>query len=144
MAYLNKRLQGTLVPRPLSYSVGDRIRGGFIMVMQQGEKIHVIIRRRFEDDLRRHFIGEVLEVDGLLARIEGYVFIFDTIINQYIRRTDKRTRIVGLADSGNIINILPTNADLQNTKYVENKEERLVVTDGKTFEMDINEFGVTH
>ncbi len=114
------------------------------MVLQKGEKIHIIIRRRFEDDLRRHFIGEVLEVDGILVRTEGYVFVFDTVINQYIRRKDKRIRIVGLADSGNIINVLPANADLKNTKYVENKEQRLVVTDEKTFELDINEFGFTH
>ena len=114
------------------------------MVVQQGEKIHIIIRRRFEDDLRRHFIGEVIEADGVLARIEGYVFVFDTAVNQYIQRKDKRIRIVGLADSGNIVNVLPADADLQNTKYIENKEQRLVVTDQKTFELDINEFGFTN
>lgn len=115
------------------------------MVVHQGEKIHIIIRRRFENDLRRHFIGEIIEVDGLLARTEGYVFVLDTTNNQYIRRKDMRTRLVSLADSGNIINVLPANADLQNTKYVEETtEQRLVVTDEKTFELDINEFGSSH
>jgi hypothetical protein len=40
-----------------------------------------------------------------LIRIEGYAFIFDNTSGRYIRRPEKRIRIIGLADSGNIINV---------------------------------------
>ncbi len=30
------------------------------MVLAQGEKVHVILRRNFEGDLRRHFVGEII------------------------------------------------------------------------------------
>lgn len=114
------------------------------MILEQGEKVHIIVRRRFEDDLRRHFIGEVVDVDTTVARLKGNTFVLDTTSNQYIRRPDMRIRIIGLSDSGSIINVLPVNADLEQAKYTQNAENRLVVTDGKTFSLDINEFGTSY
>ena len=111
------------------------------MVLEQGNKVHIMVRRQFEKDLRRHFVGEVLEVTGLLARVEGYAFVLETPSNQYVRRPDKRVRIIGLADSGNIIIVLPPEANLEQVKYVRSKDNHLTVTDGKSFALDINEFG---
>ena len=113
------------------------------MILEKGEKIHVITRRFFEGDLRWHFIGEIIEVSGALARVEGYVFVFDAGKNQYVQRPDKRSRILGLADSGLIINVLPENADLERTRYAHSQKNILVVTDGTTFTLDINEFSST-
>lgn len=113
------------------------------MILEQGEKVHVIVRRMFERDLRRHFVGNVLEVSGDLARVEGYVFVLDSRTNQYTRRPSKRIRLIGLTDPGNIINVLPPGADLERIRYIQSQEKRLVVTDGETFNLDINEFGTT-
>lgn len=113
-----------------------------MLVLSPGEKIHVIVRRKFEGDLRRHFIGEVLAVNETVARVEGYVFVVDNVTNQYLRRPDQRTRLIGLADAGYIINVLPAKTDLANAHYTQNKDGKLVVTDGKTFALDVNEFGV--
>jgi hypothetical protein len=113
------------------------------MLLELGEKIHLMVRRKFEDDLRRHFIGEVLVADSSVARVAGYVFIFDYSANEYIRRPEKRIRIIGLADSGNIINVLPITADIEKAEYTQSRENKLVVTDNKTFTLDINEFGLT-
>ena len=41
------------------------------MVIDKGEKIHIVTRRNFEGDLRRHFVGEVVEVQDAAVRIEG-------------------------------------------------------------------------
>jgi hypothetical protein len=113
------------------------------MLLELGEKIHLVVRRKFKDDLRRHFIGEVLVADSGVARVAGYVFIFDYSANEYIRRPEKRIRIIGLADSGNIINVLPITADIEKAEYTQSRENKLVVTDNKTFTLDINEFGLT-
>ncbi len=111
------------------------------MILEQGEKVHVMVRRAFERDLRRHFIGKVIDVSGVLARMEGHVYVHDAAANQYIRRPDRRIRVFSLADAGNIINILPQEADLEQAKYTQVQGKKLVVTDGRTFTLDINEFG---
>jgi len=113
------------------------------MVLGQGEKVHLMVRRLFEKDLRRHFIGEVVEVSEHLARMEGHVYVLDNATGQYSRRPTRRIRVIGLADPGNIINVLPPGADLENVKYVESQQGALVVTDDKTFTLDVNEFGAT-
>ena len=112
------------------------------MVLELGEKIHVIIRRNFEGDLRRHFIGEVIAASGILVRLAGYAFVLDSTTGKYIRCPEKRIRIISLAESGYVINVLPANAEIQNAQYTKTQENRLVVSDGKTFSLDINEFGV--
>ena len=113
------------------------------MVIEKGEKVHLIMRRLFETDLRRHFIGEVLQVSGDLVRAKGYVFVLDRVTNQYIRRPEKRIRLIGLSDPLNIINVLPPNADVEEAIYTRSKDGKLIVTDGEAFSLDINEFGAT-
>jgi len=113
------------------------------MVLEQGEKIHVIMRRNFENDLRRHFIGEVVIANETLARVEGFAFVLDSTSGRYIRRPEKRIRIISLTDSGNIINVLPDNANIEDAQYTQTQDSKLVVSDGKTFSLDINEFGAS-
>ena len=74
---------------------------------------------------------------------KGYVFVLDLNQNQYIRRPEKRIRLFGLADSGHIINVLTPNADLASAKYIISQDKVLVITDEKTFSLEINEFGST-
>lgn len=110
------------------------------MILEIGEKIHVMVRRNFETDLRRHFIGEVTAISGLMVRVEGNVYVLNMGTSEYIQRPSKRVRLFGLADSGNIINVLPSESDLANAVYTYTKDGRLVVTDKQTFSLDINEF----
>ena len=44
------------------------------MIVSKGEKVHVIMRRFFDEAVRRHFVGEIKEADGAIVRLEGYVF----------------------------------------------------------------------
>ena len=111
------------------------------MILEQGEKVHIIIRRNFEGDLRRHFIGEIVAANNTLARVTGYAFVLDNTTVQFVRRPEKRMRLFGLAESGTIINILPLNTDVESSLYKQSPEGKLVVTDSKNFTLDINEFG---
>ena len=111
------------------------------MPISVGEKLHVITRRLFEGDLRRHFAGVVTAVEGNIVRLEGYVFIFDTRANAWDRRHEKRTRIVGVGDSGHIIKVIPPEVEIDALVYQLDASRHLVVTDGKKFALDINEFG---
>ncbi|MBZ0165486.1 MAG: hypothetical protein K8I00_01675 [Candidatus Omnitrophica bacterium] len=114
---------------------------GITMVLQQGEKVHVITRRLFDGDLRRHFVGEIKAVADGIARVEGYVFVYDSGISGFVKREEIRTRIVSISDFGQVINVIPANVNLDNLVYKFTPQQRLVVTDNADFHLDINEFG---
>ncbi|MBI4460145.1 MAG: hypothetical protein HY648_08820 [Acidobacteria bacterium] len=113
------------------------------LLLNKGEKIHVIARRRFEGDIRRHFVGEVRAATGNAARVEGYAFVFDKSSGIFVKRPERRSRIIGLLDAALIINILPPTVEVESLSYQMSGENHLVITDGKIFSLDINEFGVT-
>ncbi len=109
-------------------------------ILKPGEKVHVILRRRFDKDIRRHFAGEVEVYEPGLARATGYVFVIDDL-NQhlFVKRPDKRTKIFPLTDGELIVNVLPQTVDIEEVRY-ELKDRSLIVTDG-TWKMDVKEFG---
>lgn len=110
------------------------------MLLKPGEKIHVITRRLFDGDLRRHFVGQVVAASENTARVQGFVFVFYPGSNEYVRRPEVRERILALNDAGNIINVIPENINLGDLVYRASEQNRLVVTDNKSFHLDINEF----
>ena len=111
------------------------------MVIRAGEKVHILTRRLFTEDVRRHFVGEIKAVDGSLARVEGYVFVFDGARNDWVKRAEKRLRILSLADSGHIVKVIPPEVVLDELQYQVSSDKRLTITDGRDFSLDINEFG---
>ncbi len=113
------------------------------MVVRLGDKLHVIARRLFEGDLRRHFAGEIKEVSGDLALLEGHVFIFNPNTNEYQRMPEIRQRVIGLSSAGLIINVLPRELVIADLAYRMNKENRLVLTDFAGYSLDIHEFGAS-
>lgn len=111
------------------------------MIIKTGEKLHVITRRLFDGDVRRHFSGVVTEVEGALVRLEGYVFVFEGGTNSWIKRPEKRTRILSVGDSGHIVKVMPQNVDLEALTYKLSPAKHMCVTDEKEYWLDINEFG---
>jgi len=111
------------------------------MLIDIGEKIHIIERRLFESDVRRHFVGVVERVDAAAMRVRGYVFTHDTGSSQYLRSQDQRIRILPLISSGFIVNVIDPSTEIDDVRYLLNEMGRLVVTDGAGFSLDINEFG---
>jgi hypothetical protein len=111
-----------------------------VMLLKPGEKIHVITRRLFEGDPRRHFAGEVVAANESIARVKGYAFVFNPGPNNYVRRPDLRERIISLVDAGNVINVILVDVNLEDLVYRPSEGNRLVVTDNGSFRLDINEF----
>ncbi len=107
-----------------------------------GEIVHVIARRSFDGDLRRHFVGRIVAAEGLSVRLEGYVFAFDISHKElFVKLDEERTRILNLGDSGLIVNVLPRETDVEKVHYVQEADGKLVVTDGKAFSLCMQEFG---
>jgi hypothetical protein len=109
-------------------------------VLKEGEIVHVITRRQFEKDAIRHFVGEVKAASDTVARVRGYLFVYDMVKGHFVRRRNPRVRIVPLADSGTIVNVLPNNVDPDSLTYEIGDEEQLVLTDKKAFTYNLNEF----
>ena len=111
------------------------------MLIESSEKVHVVVRRTFETDLRRHFIGEIKVAIDSIARIEGYFLVFDKSKNTFIKKPNLRVTIMDLSNSGYWVNIIPKDVKLADLKYIHDSNNKLALTDGKSFELDINEFG---
>jgi hypothetical protein len=110
-------------------------------ILGPGEKIHVMHRRRFEKDVRRHFVGEVESYEQGVARASGYVFVIDDLSKHlFVKRPDRRTKLISIMSGDVIVNIIPETVDLQQVAY-ELKDRSLVVTDGSAWSMDVKEFG---
>lgn len=111
-------------------------------VVDVGEKIHIITRRSYKEDVRRHFAGVVTAANGTVVRAEGYLFVFNPVTLEYVRRPELRTKIIGLGDANQIVTVLPWNVVLKRLGYII-REGRLVVTDGTDFSLDIVEFNAS-
>jgi len=109
------------------------------MILEIGEKVHVIERRYFMEDLRRHFTGEVIKCKEQTIRLKGYVWVFDKVQGQFIMKPEKRERIVCFGERL-VINVIPREVNLDEVRYVNLPKKGLVVTDGKDFSLEINEF----
>ena len=109
-------------------------------IVDVGEKLHIITRRIYKDDLRRHFAGVVMAVSDTAVRVQGYVFVFNPATLEYRRRPEVRTRIFPLADAGLITIVLPQSVNIDRLHY-HTYDGRLVVTDGSGYTLDVNEFG---
>ena len=111
------------------------------MVLSKGEKVLIIIRRLFEKDLRRHFIGEILEVSAELIRVSGYSFIFDENDKGFKRRGKLQINIFSLVDAGVEVIVLPEDVILDEIWYDINAKGHRIITDRKSFHMRVSEFG---
>ncbi len=112
-------------------------------LVSPGQKVHIITRRNFAEDLRRHFAGTVEAADGTAVRVHGYTFVFDANALKYRRRPEVRTRIFDLGDAQLIVNLIPADVEIADLDYT-TVDDRLVITDSKRFRLDVNEFGATH
>jgi hypothetical protein len=112
------------------------------MIIEKGDKVHVMYRALYENSTRRHFLGEVQAAEGPACRIKGYVFVYDPRTTEFVRKPEIRITIVDLSDSGYVVNIIDSEVNLCNVKYKYMQGTGLIATDDKEFSLNINEFGV--
>jgi hypothetical protein len=110
-----------------------------VKLLQVGELVHVIERRNFSDDVRRHFLGQVEACNKQAFRVNGYLFVYDTSAGAFSRKPEFRTRIIPL-DNRVIINVLPEGTSLEAVRYSRDAEGNLTLTEGSEWELDISEF----
>jgi len=109
------------------------------MILNKGEKVHIIERRYFNEDPRRHFIGEVVRCTENAMRVKGHAWVYDYTQMQFTRKSEERERVVIFGDRMTV-NVIPPAVNLSELKYVTTSDKSVVVTDGKKFSLDITEF----
>jgi hypothetical protein len=109
------------------------------MVYEIGEKVHIVERRNFPEDLRRHFVGEIVKCSDHALRVVGYAWVFNRVKAEFLRKAEKRERIIALGEKLTI-NIIPKDVDISEIKYQTDPKKGLVVTDGEKFFLEISEF----
>lgn len=112
------------------------------MLVKIGEKVHIIMRRLFDEYIRRHFVDEIVTAEGVIVRTKGYSFIYDAFKNQYLQSPEKRISIFDLSESGYIVNIIPKSVNIEKLTYKTVERSHLVITDGSSFNLGIDEFSV--
>lgn len=111
------------------------------MVIEKGNKVHISYRPLYENSVRRHFLGEVQANEGSICRLEGFEFIYDQKSTKYLRKPEKRITIIDLSENGYVVNIIDSEVNLVDVVYKYVMDVGLIVTDGKEFSLNINEFG---
>lgn len=109
------------------------------MILDIGEKVHILERRLFPDDLRRHFLGEVLKCEGNMVRTKGYAWVFNNVRGIFIRKPEIRERVFYIGERHTVF-VIPPDVDLNKLVYIFSKEKGLVVTDQLKFSLDVTEF----
>ncbi len=112
-------------------------------MIEQGEKVYIVLRKLFEADKTRQFVGEVLEASDTVMKVHGYTFVHDSFTNEFVKREDIRTRIISMVDAANIIIIIPREVVVENVQFDINNRNQHVITDKATFSMNLSEFWVS-
>ncbi|KPJ86180.1 hypothetical protein AMJ57_00225 [Parcubacteria bacterium SG8_24] len=107
-------------------------------VLSAGEKVHIIERRVFAGQPRRHFIGEIKVATPHAIRISGYAWLYDIKSGTYVRRPGLRLRVIYLG-AGMIINLIPQEVDIDSIRYTKDESGIARITDGKEYGLDLNE-----
>ena len=84
--------------------------------MDAREKIHIVEHKRFSNDTRRHFVGEVEAIDATHIRIHGYPFVYDADRGKFVRIEPMRSCVFS-TDNNIAITILPRAFDIENASY---------------------------
>lgn len=108
-------------------------------LLNAGEKVHVIERRMFDGDARRHFVGEVEAASDTAVRVTGYTFVCNPMTGSFDRREPARTRIIPLGASGVVVYVIPEQIEIEAVRYEWGMGNRLVVRAGP-WEVYLDEF----
>ena len=89
-----------------------------------------------------HDLGNNIATEIVIVVRLGFAFVHDPRTEAYKRKTEKRTTVIDLAESGYIVNIIDSDVKLDEVIYRYDENAGMIATDDKEFSLDINEFGL--
>ena len=109
-------------------------------IIDSGDRVLIITRRLFPGDVQRHFVGIVDKATHNAILVHGHAYVRDVTQGDFVRRKGQRSRVFPF-DNHIIVFVLPGDVDIGQVRYEHRDDNRLTVTDGKQFGIDISEFG---
>ena len=100
------------------------------MLIEVGEVIHVLMRRYFDGQPKRHFLGKITQIEGMCVRARGYTFMTGTSEPGFRKQDTIGERLISLHDDSTIVTVMPSGFDVERATY-SMRSGFVVVTDGK-------------
>jgi hypothetical protein len=113
------------------------------MILGKGEKVFIVERRYFKEDIRRIFCGDVASSSENLLRAKGYVWAISPSLNQFVKKPEMRERIICLSNRL-VINVMPRDIDISLLHCSFDQKKGHSITDGAAYSLNIDEFGPNH
>ena len=113
------------------------------MVFDIGEKVLIVEKRYFVEDVHRHFIGQIVKCSENVIRVVGCAWVYDGV-NWFQRKPEQIERVIPIEDRYTII-VIPADVDIDEIKYVldaSKGQASIIMTDGKNFSLDVTEFAL--
>lgn len=110
------------------------------MILEKDQKVFIVERKYFKEDIRRFFCGEVIRCSENLLIAKGYVWLMSHNLNQIVKKPELRERIFCFSNRL-AINVIPRDVDLNLIHYSFDEKRGHLMPDGKDFSLNIDEFG---
>lgn len=110
------------------------------MILEPGTKLLVVHRRLFEKDKARYFVGTVEQSENNLARVTGNTWTQNQFNGKFVKKEDRRTKIVALGCNGLITYLLPPQVNLSELQFDYSAQGQIFLHDAQNnFKMDLSE-----
>jgi hypothetical protein len=105
--------------------------------VHSNDRILVVDRKLFRDDVTNMFVGVVEDYEDGFARARGYAYHIHPYEMGTERRAEERVRLVSLY-SGDVVYVLPRELNVAQIQ-IRRSPKSLILTDGQSFTMDLTD-----
>jgi hypothetical protein len=105
--------------------------------VQCNDRVLVIDRKLFRDDVTNMFVGVVEDYEEGFVRARGYAYHIHPYEMGTERRAEERVRLISLY-SGDVIYVLPLELNIAQIQ-IRRSPKTLILTDGQSFSMDLTD-----
>ena len=113
------------------------------MILEPGNNLLIVHRRLFEKDHLRFFIGRVEAYDSGIARVTGYAFGRDAVSQNFHRKSEVRTKLIGIGSGTFIVYCLPDEIEVENATF-ETDESGLKLDAPPDYSLNLSEWVYQH
>ena len=109
------------------------------MLIDEGDKILATIRRLFESEYPRFFLGVVESATEHAARVVGHVYVWDAYRNNVVKREGRRRELIPLSSPHFTLTSLDRELDLEVVGFQADTNGRIWLVNGDATIMELAE-----
>lgn len=116
-----------------------------MLLIDEGDKVLASVRRLYESEYPRFFVGVVEAATETVIRVHGSVYVWDPYRNAVVARDGRRRKLIPFSSPHFIVHALDRDVDLDNLSFKADTNGRIWLTDGDKPIMELAErAGGTH